>query len=574
MTMKLAWRVADPAIKTAWRNPLGAMEYNVPALPSGAVGIWYADQYDTGFIPNAASAQPRSPNLISSETGLQTTFWPSSGGTQTDGQTAYDGSTDAVRYSGTGAWFLFPSNPFPSGSYVIALYGKSNSGSQNYEIGFYGSTLVQKTFTSTFQRIVAQVTAVAGQQPYIGAIAGAAHDLTISHIAIYPGTADLGPTAPVGHMYFGSTQYSGQPLRDGVAINHSNSAYGRVQFPADIALSAFTVVALGKKFTEASDYNAMLSDIHSYATFSSWFDQSADHGRRTFAFAGFNGAPLGRAKLLGTPYHFYANRSDGTVSDAFTDDIISGSYTGATGSTSVRDLFVGSTNGTLGTDFAWSVMAFFNRALTNKEVLDAREILIDRMQGHGLTHSTTSVYVSEGDSLSAQTYGNLFVPNATTSLIYRNNAVGGSTMATLNSRAAALDALLPANRGTRKFILSVMIGANDLNIGYSGGASGYATDLAAYCDARRAAGWIVIVGTLLPRIGVTNWSTLRATVNAAIATWVGVHCNGVADFASEPTYGPDAAASDTAKYPDGLHPVAAGYTAMEVVIRPVINGLL
>jgi lysophospholipase L1-like esterase len=80
------------------------------------------------------------------------------------------------------------------------------------------------------------------------------------------------------------------------------------------------------------------------------------------------------------------------------------------------------------------------------------------------------------------------------------------------------------------------------------------------------------VGTLLPST-VTGFNTERDTVNATIRTWVGVHADAIADFAADPTMGPDSAAASTTLYSDGTHPTDAGYVLLERVLQPVINGL-
>jgi hypothetical protein len=82
-----------------------------------------------------------------------------------------------------------------------------------------------------------------------------------------------------------------------------------------------------------------------------------------------------------------------------------------------------------------------------------------------------------------------------------------------------------------------------------------------------------VVITVTPRNNAT-FNARRAIVNSAFRTsWVGVHADAIADFAADPTMGPDAAASNTTYYADGVHPTAAGQAILETIIRPVINGL-
>jgi hypothetical protein len=157
------------------------------------------------------------------------------------------------------------------------------------------------------------------------------------------------------------------------------------------------------------------------------------------------------------------------------------------------------------------------------------------------------------------------------------SAVGGSRQSDLRARAPLLDNFV-AGSGTTA-ILSVLIGAGSSDLlGYVGvlgdGLDGWLADLAAYCDARRSAGFKVIASTLHPKGFVVGWEDARNYVNPVIRTWVGSHCDGVADYAAHPIMGPQAAASDITLYSDGTHPTALGQTYNLAVFDPIINSLL
>ena len=81
-----------------------------------------------------------------------------------------------------------------------------------------------------------------------------------------------------------------------------------------------------------------------------------------------------------------------------------------------------------------------------------------------------------------------------------------------------------------------------------------------------------MLGTILPSTA-SGFNTARNTVNTTLRTWVGTHCDAIADFAADATMGPDAAASNATYYSDGTHPTAAGQVILETVIRSVINAL-
>ena len=184
-----------------------------------------------------------------------------------------------------------------------------------------------------------------------------------------------------------------------------------------------------------------------------------------------------------------------------------------------------------------------------------------------------NIYCAEGDSITSApaigSYAHKYGVNASTTTFGSVRAVSGSTIADLVSRASAVDAIIPPALAGRKPILSVLIGRNDL---LTLGTSTWLTNLAAYLDARRSAGWTVALGTILPATA-GGFNVARNTANATLSTWVGTHCDAIIDFAANATMGPDAAASNATYYSDGTHPTAAGQVILETVARTVLNSL-
>jgi hypothetical protein len=87
----------------------------------------------------------------------------------------------------------------------------------------------------------------------------------------------------------------------------------------------------------------------------------------------------------------------------------------------------------------------------------------------------------------------------------------------------------------------------------------------------KAAGYKVIGITWPPRT-TPAFNAARAQVNTAIRGWlVTGEIDALADLAADPVYGPDAAASDPTKYPDGIHPDAVGHAVFETIVRPLVN---
>lgn len=175
--------------------------------------------------------------------------------------------------------------------------------------------------------------------------------------------------------------------------------------------------------------------------------------------------------------------------------------------------------------------------------------------------------VFEGDSI---TFG-LDVANKSFANIYgatANPAVANSTIEgaapSLTNRAATVDALVDSARTN---VLVVMTG-NDM---ISDTAANMLTKMATYLDNRRAAGWYVIIWTVLPRT-TSGFNTKRNTANTTLRTWVGTHCDAIVDFDST-SMGPDAAASDTSLYADGIHPTIAGHRLLLAALQPTLDAL-
>ena len=194
--------------------------------------------------------------------------------------------------------------------------------------------------------------------------------------------------------------------------------------------------------------------------------------------------------------------------------------------------------------------------------------------------------MSEGDSITASpalpdSYARLkrteMISTHPFSAAFFMAAVGGSLQADLRSRAAAVDSVF-CGSGTIN-IFSVLIGAGSSELGtdYTGvlgnGLDGWLADLAAYCDDRRAAGWTVILGTVISKT-TPGFNAARNYVNPIMRTWVGVHVDAIADFAADPVMGPDAASSDTDLYSDGTHPTALGQSHLFDVFSPVFDSFM
>jgi lysophospholipase L1-like esterase len=266
------------------------------------------------------------------------------------------------------------------------------------------------------------------------------------------------------------------------------------------------------------------------------------------------------------------HRYDGVTRELWLDDVRLHISAGTAGGVSLQDLGVGFIlNNANTTNLKMQALALYGRALTDAEIVDVyANFRQNSAVDVGLDYN---VYVAEGDSItspaiSTGAYPLMYSNNATRRTFGAIRAFAGSTVATLVSRAALVDAVIPESLDGRKFILSVMIGRND----FAMDQATWLASLADYLDARRAAGWKVVLCTILPST-ISGFNAWRNTLNDTLRTWVGIHCDALCDTAADATMGVDSAASDVALYGDGTHPTAAGQANLEAIIRPVLNGI-
>lgn len=569
-----------------------------PQIPQhGLLGAWYADQIDptVRYIPNAVASRPVSANRARAPRRLfnNTSFWGKTSATITDDYTtAPDGSSEASRLLSTANNWLLVSpgagiGTFPAGTYTCGVNVKSNTGgSQTFRLSMDGGSnnSTVQTATTSWQRFSFTYTFVSSQNIKLtllnpdGATSG---DIVFCDFELYEGSSDLGPTTPDSHWYLGLSTKTTQPTYASGLLDCSANGFGLVQLPTAITLDTtnkFTAICLASK-TGSNNYSATFTKAQTATDFYLSIDQTGvPLDFKGAAIEGANASPLW--VLLNKGLHAFTQRWDGTDRELWIDDVRLFRKTSAISSATFRDLAQNLYGGGGGLKF--HAIALYNRALTDAEVRQAVYALQSRAAGASLSATNISrIYVAEGDSITtgSTAYPYVFGPNASPAVIGADYAVSAARLNnnagnSLDERKAKIDAILPIDRTGRTFILSVLIGANDL-AGYTGGAAQYLTDYAAYCDARRAAGWKVVVCTILPISGNATHNSRRATVNSAItSSWTGLHCDGVADFAADAIMGTDTSFTDSPSYwADGTHPNSSGHVRLEAIIRPVINAL-
>lgn len=561
-----------------------------PSMPSGALGIWYMDQYSSTekATPNVLDAGAKSSNLFRASRRLfnNIEFWGKVSTTVVDASsTAPDASSDASTLSGTGNWYIGPSNngTLAAGTYTIACNAKRNAGSDQvfaFSGNNTGTRSSVKTATSSWQRF--SYTFTEGAPFTINRCKLCSSDgatdasLIICDLELYAGSSDLGPWPLTSHIYWGGSYADTKPSYSAGEMDLGTSGgWGVMQFTSDQAMSAITVIGVVAKNASGSSYHGMLSKVQTYTDFTAYAELTK-RPEFDFSTTSAKSQAAGLWEMQSQGYHVLTLRQTGTATDIFLNESKVLTEAGTPSSVTLRDLYVGSVNGITG-KHKFSALALYGRSLSDAEVRQAVGVLRSRAALSSLTVLTERVYCAEGDSISgasASCFPYLFGANASPVVQGVNYAISGSTLANLTSRATTVDGIIPPNKGSKKYILSVLIGANDLS-GYSSAAN-YITDLRTYCAARRAAGWLVVVCTILPIDGGTTHNSRRATVNTDITTNFvsGGYADAIADLAADATMGPDNSRTlDGTKWTDATHPSAAGHALLEPYLRTAVNGL-
>lgn len=573
------------------------------AFPSGALGNWNAANYVSSprkIIPNSITNGTSDPNLATAPRRLFSIadFWGQSNLTITDSNvTAPDGTGDATTIVGSGNWNLCPivatsQADIPAGTYTVAVSVKwLGTGSQSFKLGTFGGTIGTFTATGSWQRFN-QTFTVAGH-PFVilqTPDGTSSVNFAICDYELFSGSSDLNTNAltqaplsvqnrdwSIGNSTFDSTS----SVSAGAFVNGSR---GLIQFGTLQTPSAFTLIYIAKRTgspTSAS-YNPIVARPNiGGATWSRFAVGPCIGGPPGSEYAGANiDLPFTATNQLNDSLwgraggvFIAAHRYDGTTASAFINGVKLLNHTTTVSAQTFYEWYTGYLQSTFKSGYSIYQVVYWGRALSDAEIRTAYSTLAAQtttdtprtiaFEGTSITSGTggTSVGFIIGPNLSPVGYGAVY-------------GTGGATLSTLSARAATLDAII-TGAPTQKFILSLEVGANDLG---SNNAAAFTTALATYCDARRTAGWKVVLHTILARLdagdGGIQFNLDRATANATISTWVGTHGDALADWASNATMGTDTAPNNSTYFnSDKIHPKSAGYVLLEPYDRTAINGL-
>lgn len=552
---------------------------DIVTFPSGALGIWYAADYEATprkHIPNSLDPVTE-PNLLMDSRRLFGPKWGDSGVTIVDNAAAApDATMEASTFSAAaGFWFNYQDLPdMAAGTYTMWASVKRNAGSDqlfrmSLDATGYSANL---TATSAFQRFSYTFAHPGGTGHSVFIIASSGNDaaeLIVCDVEIFAGTTDHHAGLTGDLLLTGAVTHAS----DAIDLSPAG-AYGQLQIPTT-TLTETTVVAIVSKVGAGGDHQGLLSKIQSFTGFTAYMELEA-RDRFNFAGSSAGGINTGFWTFLNLGFHGVAHRYDGTNIETWLDDFRLHSTAAAALSVDVADLYVGNVTTLVETDYKLAAFAFWDRALTDEEVRQAYAFLATES---GQTMMEVRLYIAEGDSItvgfgaSNGSYAKLYTANADPVVHGRINAINGSNLADLTSRAARLDATLPSDLAGRKAILSVDIGAGNGDLAASASGAAYAVDVLDYCEDRLAAGWTdVVICTVLPIDGNAAHNTKRAGYNTAVRAWTNPNIH-LADFAADATIGPDAAAADAGLYGDGAHPTNTAQAIMETIIRPVIDAI-
>ena len=170
-------------------------------------------------------------------------------------------------------------------------------------------------------------------------------------------------------------------------------------------------------------------------------------------------------------------------------------------------------------------------------------------------------------------YHTLYLPHAIQETDQQCFATDGATLSDMVARQSSVIAAFKDGPN----ILFVQGGQNDLlSTAPSVWLTNFSSYLAAFREAIKSSGKLVLLGiaTHNPR-NDTAFNANRAVADTALRLFPSqAKCDFVVDWASDPDWGPDAAAANPAFYPDGTHPSQAGQSNMEAkYFRPALNSL-
>lgn len=473
----------------------------------------------------------------------------------------------------------------PAGTYTISVDVKSNTGStqtirMESPLNTFSSNL---NVTTSWNRVSFTVTSTGIGQNYIFAengSGGSALDILFDGVKIEAGGSASGYVTPNFDLFFGNsaiTESIDPVWIAGKGISVTNQ-YASAYSSAGASTTNFTVYTVAKLNSNQVEQSWALSEDYTDNKFSIVWGDSLKGGITPQFYFNNHTVVTKVSDLADNKPHLLTGTYDGNDLKIYIDTILVGTTTSAgLSSIEIRRLMLGGMNLVGNTAFNGEIYyaSIYSVAHPQATINLMFDSLKRIMSIRGIKLNGIKKFVMfDGDSISDVPSNGLFPKYAMRTLPPDSRTAGedvaviGSRVADLVSRASLVDSYYDPKRS--KNVLSIFIGANDLS-GVTSVASFFA-DLKAYCLARKAVGWKIILGTLLPNTN-SGFNTKRNAANVLINADPSFY-DVLADFASDATMGTDAAASDTGLYVDGVHPTAAGHVILGAIEEAAILSLL
>lgn len=542
------------------------------------------------------SAYPPQPNynLVGpSEQQFSTTLWTKVGVTMSDSYAADpngDWLASRLQASGSGGYLAATTGvPLTAGQqYTLSIFAASNTGvAQTLRMGDnnvnYSSTL---TVPATgWTRISYTFTASAPGTYVLPVVQDASNNAL--DLSIWGVQLELGPhpTTYVPQAYTmvngsGPQRTASQCAWVSAGIDctvNSGASYMSAVGWQPVDLTTVTIYAAVKWTTTPvlAGYTPILSD--NYASphlFLAGAESAVTFPR--FRFGNLMAYAYG-TNLNDGNWHIVAGQFDGANINLFLDGAEVATYSvGASSPIQIYQLFLSNFNnaaywpGQIGFASLYSVAHSLAQVTSNtaaiRSVMSARGVTIPPLpkflafEGDSISDPTTGVAASSKYYYVAQSAMTPFPQGG-------NDAVSGSSIATVSSRSATIDSWFAPIAGSK--VLFLLVGAND----QGDGVSTFVANLKAYCLARKAAnpGMKIVLATLLPQVA-SGFNTFRSSVNSLIHG-DNSYYDALADFAADATMGCDACAANTTYFPDGEHPSVAGHAILGPIARAAIQSI-
>lgn len=211
-------------------------------------------------------------------------------------------------------------------------------------------------------------------------------------------------------------------------------------------------------------------------------------------------------------------------------------------------------------------LSLHGRVLRSDELIQVHRMLMRPFDWAG---ATGNLIVFDGDSLTRSTYPGNVVSGLVGDWAIVNHGTDGAVWSDLIAESHTLDAYFGSKR--TKAILCVLAGTND----YAVAASVTYPKIVAYCQARQAAGWNVVVGTVPPVSTATaEQKAERVTLNNSIAANWATFADALADSSADTYIGVGDYSTQPAYWANAAHPNAAGYTVLASYFETAVETLL